>query len=114
MRALVMPPLVNSKCRKSSVYRRFNPGSAGTVLKSSRSGTGCLSTGRYEVELLLEAALSDWINFLFVPAPEQFVMYADHDEYTTFYTGAKSSLDRIAGDLSAKGFARVSDYERHL
>jgi hypothetical protein len=69
--------------------------------------------GKHEVTALLEAALSDWLDFLFVPTPEPFVIYADHDEYTTFYAGTRSNLDRVVEALSAKGFAKVPDYERH-
>jgi hypothetical protein len=31
----------------------------------------------------MEAALSDWIAFILVPAPKAFAIYADHDENTT-------------------------------
>ncbi len=32
--------------------------------------------GHVEIEELLRAALSDWVDFLFVPTPEPFVIYA--------------------------------------
>jgi len=70
--------------------------------------------GQDEVEAILEAVLSDWVDFLFVPTPEPFVIYADHDEYMTFYAGTRSNLDRVVEALSAKGFAKVPSYERHL
>jgi hypothetical protein len=70
--------------------------------------------GQHEVKALLEAAFSDWVDFLFVPTPDSYVMYADHDEYTTFYADTRSNLDRVAEALSAKGFAKVHGYVRHL
>jgi hypothetical protein len=70
--------------------------------------------GRYEVEAILEAALSDWVDFLFVPTPEPFVIYVDHDECTTFYAGTRSNLDRVVDVLSANGFAKVPGYKRQM
>jgi hypothetical protein len=51
--------------------------------------------GKVRVRELLQATLSDWIDFLFVPTPKPFVIYADHDEYMTFYANTKSNLNRI-------------------
>ena len=67
-----------------------------------------------EVEALLHAGLSDWVDFAFVPTPKPFVIYADHDEYTTLYANTKSNLNRVSGALSSRGFEKVSDYERNL
>lgn len=61
---------------------------------------------------MLEAALGDWVDFVFVPVPKPFVIYADHDEYTTFYANTKSNLNRVAQALIAAGFEKVLDYER--
>jgi hypothetical protein len=61
---------------------------------------------------LLEAALSDWVDFLFVPAPEQFVLYADHDEWTTFFAGSESELASITSAMSNGGFKMIADYKR--
>ena len=72
------------------------------------------ASGHEEVQALLLAALSDWIDFIFVPAPKPFVIYADHDEYTTFYANMKSNLNRVADALSRRGFEKVKDYERNL
>lgn len=72
------------------------------------------AVGRQEVEALLEAALSDWVDFSFLPTPKPFVIYADHDEFTTFYANTKSNLNRVVGALSAKGFEKVLNYERVL
>src|SRR6202020_987701 len=50
------------------------------------------ATGQQDIRALLEATLADWIDFLFVAVPESFAVYADHDEYTTFYSQTKSDL----------------------
>ena len=70
--------------------------------------------GQHETEALLEAALGDWVDFVFVPSPRPFVIYADHDEYATFYANTKSNLNRVAQALSANGFEKVLGYERKL
>ena len=75
-------------------------------------GSSVTVAGEQEVAALLEAGLSDWVDFLFVPTPETFSIYADHDEYTTFYAVEISNLDRIVDALSAEGFASVAEYER--
>lgn len=67
-----------------------------------------------ETEALLEAALGDWVDFVFVPIPKTFVIYADHDEYLTFYANTKSNLNRVVQALAAKGFAIIPGYERDL
>jgi hypothetical protein len=72
------------------------------------------ANGPREVEELLEAALGDWVDFIFVPTPKPFVIYADHDEYTTFYANSKSNLNGVVEALSANGFKLVADYERML
>jgi len=69
---------------------------------------------QHETEVLLEAALGDWVDFVFVPIPKPFVIYADHDEYITFYGNTKSNLNRISQVLAANGFKKVSGYEREL
>ncbi len=70
------------------------------------------AVGREAVEGLLEAALSDWADFLFVPQPKPFVIYADHDEYTTFYAQSCSNLNSVVNELSGKGFAEILGYKR--
>jgi hypothetical protein len=85
------------------------------AVRSSRStGREWTITARDtgEVEELLEAALSDWLHFLFVPTPKPFVIYADPDEFITFYANKKSNLSGVVEALSAKGFKVVSDFER--
>jgi hypothetical protein len=67
--------------------------------------------GATETGELLRAALSEWIDFLFVPTPRPFVIYADHDEYTTFLAQRKGKLSGVVTALSAAHFCPV-DYVR--
>jgi len=69
--------------------------------------------GQQQVGALLEAALGDWVDFWFVPTPKPFVIYADHDEYTTFFASSKSKLNGVIEPLLKQGFKAV-DYERNL
>jgi hypothetical protein len=77
-------------------------------------GVSVTAVGRREVEELLHTAFTDWFDFLFVPIPKPFVIYADHDEYTTFYANTRSNLNRVVGALSAQGFEKVAEYRRQL
>jgi hypothetical protein len=77
-------------------------------------GWSLTATGQKEAAELLQAALGDWIDFIFVPAPKPFVIYADHDDFTTFFAMTRSNLNRVANVLTARGFAPVPDYERRL
>ena len=70
-------------------------------------------TGQQQVGALLEAALGVWADFWFVPTPKPFVIYADHDEYTTFFANSKSNLNGVVEPLLKQGFQTV-DYERNL
>jgi hypothetical protein len=70
------------------------------------------AVNRQEVEALLEAALGDWVDFLFVPQPKPVVIYADHDEYTTFYAQSRSNLNSVTANLAAKGFKDIQGYMR--
>jgi hypothetical protein len=67
-----------------------------------------------QVKGLLVAVLSDWIDFLFIPTPIPFVIYADHDEYTTFYTNTKSNLNSIVDRLLEKGFKQIINWQRQF
>jgi hypothetical protein len=77
-----------------------------------QKGTSVIADGQQEIEDLLCAALYDCMDFLFVPAPKPFVIYADHDEYTTFYANTRSNLNRVADALLANGFEEVPEYQR--
>jgi hypothetical protein len=68
--------------------------------------------GMREIAELLEAALSDWVDFVFLPSPELFVIYADHDEYTTFYSNDEPLLMNLARGLSDAGFRPIENYVR--
>ena len=77
-------------------------------------GVSVTAAGRQEVEELLYTAFSDWFDFLFVPTPKPFVIYADHDEYATFYANTRSNLNRVVEALSGQGFEEVAEYRRQL
>ena len=68
--------------------------------------------GQQAVADLLQAALGDWVDFVFVPSPEVIAIYADHDEYTTFYTRDDVTLKNVASGLEKSGFEVVLDYTR--
>jgi hypothetical protein len=72
------------------------------------------AAGGAEVAALLEAALADWVDFLFVPVPKAFTIYADHDEYATFFANTRSNLNRISVRLQEAGFRTVNDYVRRF
>ena len=74
--------------------------------------TSLTAVGPDNVQELLRTAFSDWLDFVFVPVLKLFVIYADHDEYATFYANTKSNLERIRLSLLAKGFEEVRIYER--
>ena len=69
--------------------------------------------GHQETGALLQAALSDSVDFWFIPTPKPFVIYADHDEYMTFFANSKSNLNGVVEPLLKQGFEAV-DYERNL
>ena len=69
------------------------------------------AAGHQDVHALLQAALSDSVDFWFIPSPKPFVIYADHDEYTTFFANSKSNLNGVVEPLLKQGFTTV-DYER--
>jgi hypothetical protein len=66
-----------------------------------------------ESSALLKALLADWLDFFFETSPPGFVLFADHDEYTTLFAGV-GTLRRRAGALKQKGFVEVSNYVRQL
>jgi hypothetical protein len=77
-------------------------------------GISLTAAGQQETETLLRAIFSDWIDFIFVPEPRSFAIYADHDEYTTFFAHTRSNLNQVVTTLADKGFKVVPDYERRL
>jgi hypothetical protein len=77
-------------------------------------GVSVTAFGPREVEELLQAAFTDWLDFVVVPTPKPFIVYADHDEYTTFYANTRSNLNRVVTTMSVKGFEQIFGYTRHL
>ena len=69
-------------------------------------------TGKQQVHELLKTILADPVDFFFIPTPKPFVIYADHDEYITFYANTKSNLNRAVNPLSDKGFKLIKDFQR--
>ena len=67
-----------------------------------------------EAHELLKAALPDWVDFLFILMPKPFVIYADHDEYTTFYANTKSNLNRVSQPLLKNEFQQIPDFQREF
>ena len=61
---------------------------------------------------LLVAALADWTDFVFIPSPPSFAIYADHDEYVTFYAKARANLKSLQTRLIAGGFKHIDGYIR--
>ncbi|MFO1523436.1 MAG: hypothetical protein U1F77_03995 [Kiritimatiellia bacterium] len=75
-------------------------------------GETCIEAGGpRDVEALLIAALGDPVDFWFVPTPKTFVIYADHDEYATFFAISKSNLNAAVTPLLENGFKQV-EFER--
>jgi len=83
-----------------------------SLLRQYSKGTSVLAEGQQEIEELVRAVFSDWIDFLFVPTPKPFVIYADHDEYATFYANTRSNLNHVTDALLAEGIEEVSGYQR--
>jgi hypothetical protein len=86
---------------------------ASSQLRHSLGHDSCLiAETAGEVRPLLVAALGDWMDFLFVPGPRPFVLYADHDEYTTFFANTRANLGRVTSALERAGFTAVEGYSR--
>jgi hypothetical protein len=74
-------------------------------------GTAMEAENPTEARELLHAILSEWIDFLFIPTPKPFVIFADHDQYATFAAHRKSGLTAVAQAMSAAKIRQV-DYIR--
>jgi hypothetical protein len=71
----------------------------------------CISASTTDgVRSLLSVVLSEWVDFLFVPSPKPFVLYADHDRYVTVLANSRSNLNKIAGPLTTAGFKHAVGY----
>ena len=60
-----------------------------------------------ETQQLLVAVLRDKFDFMFAPTPGSFMIYADHDDYATFFSRKKSHLTRMVQALSRIGISPV-------
>ncbi len=78
-----------------------------------RHDSSIVAEASAEVQTLLASALGDWVDFLFIPTPKPFVLYADHDEYATFFASRKSNLNRVTAALTKGGFTTVENYTRN-
>lgn len=70
------------------------------------------AAGERDIAGLLQAALADWVDFVFVPSPQVVAMYADHDEYTTFYAREDETLRNVVLNLEGAAFEPVLNYTR--
>ncbi len=57
-----------------------------------------------EVAELLECVFGQWADFAFIPSPNEFAIYADHDEYTTIFAASAESLSLIRSDIDQERF----------
>jgi hypothetical protein len=87
---------------------------ANSIPPRYQRGASIVTAGQKEIEALLEAALGDWVDFTFVPEPSSFAIYADHDEFTTFFAQNRSNLNRVVHALSGQGFKLEKEYRREL
>ena len=63
-----------------------------------------------EAKSLLERVLGQWIDFAFIPSPKEFVIYADHDEYTTIFAANAEALASLHSDMQRQGFKAVDNW----
>lgn len=75
-------------------------------------GLSITAEDRSECQSVLDAALADSVDFYFVPEPKPFLLYCDHDDYTTFFAHRKGPLSQLSEALSGGGFREVLDYVR--
>ena len=87
---------------------------ANSIPPRYQRGVSITAAGQEEIEALLEAALGDWVDFIFVPEPKSFAIYADHDEFTTFFAQNRSNLNRVVQALAGQGFKLEKEYRREL
>lgn len=98
----------------------FEPKHLISVLKnhalepSYARGATLTTDNREEVPRLLTAALSDWMDFVFVPTPKPFVIYADHHKFITLYAHTRSNLNHVTQPLVQNGFSMVQNYRRRF
>lgn len=77
-------------------------------------GSTIAAQGLGECRALLAAALGDDIDFFFVPDPRRFLLYADHDEYTTLFAHKKGQLAQLSEALIGEGVKEVPGFTREF
>ena len=98
----------------------FEPRNTGSLLfryeitDSLKSGISIDASTRDECRVLLQAALSDPVDFAFVPIPKTFALFADHDQFTTFFAHRRSGLSHIVKALTDRDFKAIPDYIRRF
>jgi hypothetical protein len=70
------------------------------------------ANGEHSPADLLEATLSEWIDFLFLPASGKFALYADHDEWTTVVSDDLSVIEAIQNAMAKADFKFIDSYKR--
>lgn len=73
-------------------------------LESIPRDTTISATGHEAAGALLAAALSDYVDFWFVPEPGGFVVQADDDECATVFAHRQGPVSRAGERLAAAGF----------
>jgi len=84
---------------------------AGSVLNHDSSILAGSANG---VRTLLVAAFWDSPDFICVPTPSPFVLYADHDDWITFFANTKSHLNHVIDPLASQGHKMVQNWRREL
>lgn len=70
------------------------------------------ASGEHTPPSLLEATLSESIDFLFLPVSGKFALYADHDEFTTLFSDDLSVIEAIQNTMSKADFEFIDSYKR--
>ena len=63
-----------------------------------------------EATTLLECVMGEWIDFAFLPSPNTFAIYADHDNYTTVFTATPELLASVRSAMDKQKFEAVDDW----
>ena len=69
-----------------------------------------LAENRLEAHDLLECVLGQWTDFALLPAPKEFAIYADHDEYTTIFTRTAAVLTDLSPQMKKEGFREIEGW----
>lgn len=84
------------------------------ILDNLKSGISVTASTRDECSVLLQAALRDGVDFAFVPIPKSFALYADHDQFATFFAHKRAGLSHIVKALTDLQFRSIPDYIRRF